>query len=141
MLATKVYNEWTSEEKVSSFKEYIEKRIEIFPEFSKNWEQQNGYYKELLQKLNDRIETTKDDEFLNNILTQTATNFRSQWNKEIKNYEFDKERMEQQLPQLEALYMIIDTVDRNTLVLFIDLFLSMTLVDWENQKNIEKESE
>jgi hypothetical protein len=141
MLANKVYNEWTSEEKVSSFKEYIEKRIEIFPEFSKNWEQQNGYYKELLQKLNDRIETTKDDEFLNNILTQTATNFRSQWNKEIKNYEFDKERMEQQLPQLEALYMIIDTVDRNTLVLFIDLFLSMTLVDWENQKNIEKESE
>lgn len=138
-LSEKLYNEWTREEKVSSFKEYIETRIKVLPEFRENWLKQNEFYVKQLENLNERIEKYGDDKFIVDLLNNTEKQFRTHYEKEIKNFTLEIERLEKQLPQISRLKEILDEMDVEHLELFIDLFLYTALIDWEESKERNQE--
>jgi hypothetical protein len=133
-LSEKLYNEWTREEKVSSFREYIETRIKVLPEFRENWLKQNDFYVKQLDNLNERIEKYDGDEFIVDLLKTTEKQFRSHYEKEIKRFTLEIERLEVQLPQILRLKEVLEKINVEHLELFIDLFLYTALIDWEQSK-------
>jgi len=133
-LSEKLYSEWTREEKITSFTEYVETRLKVLPEFKENWIKQNSFYVDRLEKLNDRIEKFSDDEFMKDILVNTEKQFRSHYEKEIKRFNLEIERLEVQLPQIQKLREFLDVMNVEHLELFIDLFLYTALIDWEQSK-------